>query len=404
MKKVKVIGAGFSGLSLAYHLRRLGLLVEVYERAEDVGGLISTITTPSGLVETAANGFMADADLEEMFSSLKVVFAERKPERRNRFIFWGSPKRWPLTLATTLKLLWTFVRIKFGNRNLLPQPNQTVANWGRLAGGQEFVERMLAPALQGIYAGDVEQLSSSLILGNLLLNAKPVRKGKYRATVAPALGMQHLLAELRNWLQDHGVVFHLQQNFVLKASESDPTVLCTSAWDASEIVREFDAKLSYKLAQCQPLPLVSVTAFFQPKDTDLKGFGCLFPEKQGFHALGVLFNSSIFAGRSDLRSETWIYGGAIRWKDTSYSDAEICEVLQRDRQKLSGQTDKPEHVQITRWPKAIPHYSTTWEQVVADLELRAPLYLHGNYLGNLGLAKIHRQSIALAKSIKESYE
>ena len=42
--------------------------------------------------------------------------------------------------------------------------------------------------------------------------------------------------------------------------------------------------------------LVVVTAFFEPHDGRLRGFGVLFPRSTGVAALGVLFNADIFAG------------------------------------------------------------------------------------------------------------
>ena len=53
--------------------------------------------------------------------------------------------------------------------------------------------------------------------------------------------------------------------------------------------------------------LETVTTFFAPHPEDLHGFGVLFPRGAGIDALGVLFNTSIFANRGSLRSETWIY-------------------------------------------------------------------------------------------------
>ena len=58
MKKIVIIGAGFSGLSLAHELVKLGLKVDVFEKKENVGGLISSPPTEFGFYETGANGFL----------------------------------------------------------------------------------------------------------------------------------------------------------------------------------------------------------------------------------------------------------------------------------------------------------------------------------------------------------
>ena len=68
MKTVKIAGAGFSGLTLAYQLLRQGMQVEIYEKQLYPGGLIKSMHLENGLVETAANAFLADQSIEELFN------------------------------------------------------------------------------------------------------------------------------------------------------------------------------------------------------------------------------------------------------------------------------------------------------------------------------------------------
>src|SRR6266404_5985183 len=105
MKPVIIIGAGFSGLTLAFALRQLGLAVKIVEQSEKAGGLISTKSVEHGLVEAAANALLADEQIEQLFSDLQLDFAAQLPARKRRFIYWKKPRRWPVTFVTTLKLL-----------------------------------------------------------------------------------------------------------------------------------------------------------------------------------------------------------------------------------------------------------------------------------------------------------
>ena len=63
MPTINVVGAGFSGLTTAYFLTKCGFKVRVFEKTDRAGGLIRTIRSAHGLVETAANGLLNSACL-----------------------------------------------------------------------------------------------------------------------------------------------------------------------------------------------------------------------------------------------------------------------------------------------------------------------------------------------------
>lgn len=396
MKTVKITGAGFSGLTLAYQLLRQGMQVEVYEKQPRPGGLIGTLHTPNGLVETAANAFLADQAMEDLLNDLNVPVAEIKPERKNRYIYWTGPKRWPLGALTTAKLTWVMGRARFGKDAVFPKAGESVYDWALRTVNTEFEERLLSPALQGVFAGDSKRLSATLTLGSLLGERAP--KGKLRGSIAPREGMGALLEALAMRIQDLGGKIHYGQEMPWRSDELK--VIATSAWSAAEILKPHLPSLSETLRHCESLALVTTTLFFEKDSSNLRGFGCLFPQSQGFRASGALFNDCIFSNRSNLRSETWIMGGALAPGLIAKTDAEILEIINQDRAKLTGKNSAPLTFNITRWPRAIPHYTVQWEKRLANLEVPKPLYLHGNYLGVLGLSKIYQRSIKLAKRIK----
>ncbi|MGE3760493.1 MAG: NAD(P)/FAD-dependent oxidoreductase [Pseudobdellovibrionaceae bacterium] len=396
MKTVKIAGAGFSGLTLAYQLLRHGMHVEIYEKQSRAGGLIHTQRSADGLIETAANAFLADQAIEDLFADLNVPFAETKSERKNRYIYWKEPRRWPLTTLTTAKLTWVMGRARFGKAAVFPKAGESVFDWALRTVNAEFEERLLSPALQGVFAGDTKRLSATLTLGSLLGERAP--KGKLRGSVAPRDGMGALLDALAKRIQDLGGSIRFGEELPWRSNELK--VLATSAWSAAEIVKPHLPALSETLRHCESLALVTTTIFYENGSSSLRGFGCLFPQSQGFKASGALFNSCIFSNRSSLRSETWIMGGALEPGLIAKSDSEILDMIAQDRAKLTGHVARPISWNITRWPRAIPHYTVQWEKQLAQLEVPKPLYLHGNYLGVLGLSKIYQRSIKLAKRIK----
>lgn len=402
MKSITVVGAGFSGLTLAYYLDRYGFAVTVIEKARRPGGLISTETTEFGLVESAANALLSDASVEKLFTELNLTFAQEVRVRKNRYIYWRQPRRWPVSLWTTLKLIGFTLKARLRVNAVQPRAAESVRHWARRVVGAQFEERLLTPALQGVYAGDTERMSAGLTVAKLL-RRRSSRPGQRRGSVAPMFGMGELMNALHAKLASHGVQFQFGQEFDLPSKPTDPVALCTSAWAAERIVRRHAPALADILKCCESLPLISVTAFFEPHAKDKKGFGCLFPESQGFHALGVLFNECIFAGRSNKRSETWIFGGARHRAVIEWSDSELLVKLADDRSKLTGHAQEPLATKISRWPQALPHYTVEWEKTLAAMPVERPLFLHGNYLGTLGLAEIHQRSIQLAKQLRDFY-
>lgn len=403
MKPITVVGAGFSGLVTAYLLTKAGREVRVVEKKSRAGGLIRTIRTEHGLVETAANGILNSARVEAMCADIGVPLLQTKRDARKRFIFRGKPRQLPLNPLEAL-------RIPFGvtanAMRLRPQPCETISEWGRRVVGKGATDYLLAPALGGIYAGDPERLSASLIFGSAKLPAhlqtyRPA-KAKARGTVAPPQGMQQLIDGLRNCLETRGVEIAFESE--VETNSSDPTIICLSASAASEYLRESAGEVAAQLARVEMLSLLTVTCFFDQEVTQLKGFGCLFPRDQGFRSRGVLFNDSIFEGRGPAHAETWIFGGALDGDIVNLSDDQIRETLLADRERFYGRTRAPLATHVTRWPHALPHYSVDLERTLSQVPAPpANLALVGNYLGRIGLAKILERAAYVGENVVKGW-
>ena len=392
MRTIKVVGAGFSGLVTAYHLVKQGFQVRIYEKCSRAGGLIRTMRTPHGLVETAANGILNSARLEAMCEDIGVSLQATLRDGRKRFIFRGRPRQLPLNLSDIARLL---LHLTLNAKSLRPRPFESIADWGGRVIGPGATNYLLAPALGGIYAGDPNRLSAGLIFGRAALpdhlqTYRPT-KAKLRGTVAPPNGMQELIDALCAYLRNADVEFVF--NHQAEANANEPTIVCLSAPAAAEYLAGAAPALSASLRRIEMLSLVTTTCFFAPEAASLKGFGCLFPRDQGFRARGVLFNDCIFEGRGPARAETWIFGGALDPDVVNLNDDELIKLIARDRERFYGRDDKALECHATRWPKTLPHYSIDLEHVLTTLPAPPPnIGLVGNYLGRIGLAKILERS------------
>lgn len=407
-RRVKVIGAGFSGLVSAYYLLKAGFAVEIFEATSRAGGLINSIDCEWGLVETAANGLLSSVEVESLFEDIGVRPAATLKIAKRRYVFrQGRARRWPLSVSASLRIVAVVFKFLFDRLSVKPEPLESVRAWGNRIMGAEASAYTIETFLQGVYAGDAGKMSASAIFGRFFerhgkrrSNARP----KIRGTVSAEGGMGEVVDRLRRYLQERGVVFYFDARQVLDESTVEPVVVATSAMNASEVLRVVDAERASALARVEMLPLITTTiAYAEPIEPE--GFGCLFPPQEGRRVLGVLMNSFIFAGRSKQGfSETWIMGGALGESKVpgflERSDEEILAIIDEERVKCFSAAGQRIGYRMTRWPKALPHYTLQLER---DLPLisrnRKNVFLIGNYLGQIGLAKILERAASLPQEV-----
>jgi oxygen-dependent protoporphyrinogen oxidase len=417
--RVIIVGGGFSGLTLAYELVKKNISVSVYEK-QRWGGLISTDLRPEMQVESAANGFLNSFAVEDLCKDLGCELQGIQRQGRARFIFRQGLRRWPLGFKSTVILIFKILSILlFKRKQLKPISGESVEDWSLRILNQEALDYLVSPALSGIYAGDVSELSASLILGKMF-ERKPAtnRELQSMGTVAPKLGMGEFIAKLvSHLLKNHVEMRMLGADETIAVLASDKLVFATEPWEVENSLARvsFAADFpqqevgNFKRAfgvfrKLKVVPLIRVTVSFASPKFRIPGFGVLFPKKDQFQTLGVLANSQIFANRGEHYNESWILDG----RNVNLPDAEVLESILSDRERAFGAKDLIFSHKITRWPKAISLYSTTHEKILMDFceELSKnpceQIFVTGNYLGKLGLAKILEQNQELAQQIANS--
>jgi protoporphyrinogen/coproporphyrinogen III oxidase len=405
-RPVTVVGAGFSGLTAAYYLQKADYAVEVIEQAAAPGGLISTKQTPWGLAETAANGALNSVLLEALASDLNVRLAFPGPRAKKRYVFRGHPRRFPLRASELPGLLGFFANFAFNREAVRPREQETIRDWATRVGGDGFARYLVEAATQGIYSGNPERLSASLIVGRFFDKTKTAARPSRRGTVAPERGMGQLIEALHQRLAERNVVFRYGSPFrCAEATPPHPHIIAAGAAASADIVAPASAELTAALRSFDMSAIVTATLFFREKS--LEGFGCLFPPSEKRPVLGVLIPTDIFPNRSrDFVAETWMLGGAAGATTADpaallmSTDEEIVALILRERERAFNKAATPAGHVITRWPRAIPHYTIELERVLPRLLQGAKnIFLHGNYLGQIGLAKILERASALPDEV-----
>lgn len=391
--KVIVYGGGFSGLVTAYYLTKANIKCEVREAATRWGGLIQSPQHTFGIYETAANGMLNSPLVSELFQDLEIPLKPLPKASRRRFIFKKKPSRWPLGLKESFRLVRGLYRAKHRNE-AQPREFETVKEWSERVLSTTIYQDLLAPALQGVYAGDAAQLSASLIIKPILFRKRSSIKPP--GTVVPEAGMGELIARLVSYLARQNV--ELKNACLTRPLKSlqERVVLSVPAPAAADLLQEVAPQVSAGLKNISYLPLVSAQLFFAKDERPLTGFGCLFSRESGIKSLGVVFDHVLFPERVAQSSERWILGGAFCPEAVHWSDEKIVEQILKDRRAL-GTTVQPLDYVLTRWPQALPHYTVELEKTLTELKWPESLALVSNYAGGIGLSQIVERAHALAK-------
>jgi oxygen-dependent protoporphyrinogen oxidase len=383
--KISIIGAGFSGLSLAYFLLKKGFEVEIHEASSAPGGMIQTIQTDRGLVETAATSILLTSDLEEIVKDIKINYITPKKKSRKKYISINhSPKRMPLRFIDLFSLLKGIFNILFNKIKSSPRKGESLADWADRVFNKSIRKKLVSPAMLGIYADSSENLSATLVLKKVF-SAK--KKNKSKGPVNFDGGMASFIKALEKYLLKKGATIHYNSKVSLINKPKNPYVIATSFKQATDLNLELP-----KL----PLKSMSTATLFFDGSPPLEGFGTLFPIEEGLNSQGVLFNTSMFEKRTNTGySETWILS-----EKTKFSDEQLLELILKDRSQVFKSTERPKDFILHHWQDAFPLYGLELESLLStERQLPKSVYLTGNYLGSLGLSGIIEQNNRLSQEM-----
>ncbi|MDX9709704.1 MAG: protoporphyrinogen oxidase [Trichloromonas sp.] len=447
MTRVAIIGAGISGLSVAYAIeqeaRAEGLEVStvVLEKKERTGGKVLSIREEGFLCEWGPNGFL---DSKPMTLELcdKLGIRERllrsDDNARKRFIYSGAelhrlPENGPSFLKSKL-ISWPG-KVRLAGELLVPaatsDSDETLADFGRRRLGAEALDKLIAPMVSGIFAGDPETMSlkscfpriyqlereyGGLLKAMVKMARKKREERKAGKVVASAAGPGGVLTSFTGGIQEltdrtaaalageirtgAGVVAIVKKadGFELKLADggsidADIVVSAAPAHALAGMVEELDGGMSAILREIPYAPM-NVVCFGYEREKiarDLDGFGYLIPKKEGKSILGTLWDSSIFpnrapAGKVLLRS---MMGGAANPNAIALSEEEVKSRVMADLKEIMGITAAPDFVRIFRHEQAIPQYTVGHGRRLAALDERLAacpgLVFTGNSFYGVGL-------------------
>src|SRR5207248_2057990 len=167
MPDVVVIGAGISGLSCAWSLKKLGIDAVVLEAGSRPGGVIRTERINGYQIESGPNSIQSAPAALRLVDEIGLWDELLAPApNAPRFVYWDRKLRkfpfGPLTTSGILRLMREpFVRSKSSQ-------DESVRDFFRRRLGPQAHDRLVAPALTGIYAGDTSKLSMAAVFPKII--------------------------------------------------------------------------------------------------------------------------------------------------------------------------------------------------------------------------------------------
>jgi protoporphyrinogen oxidase len=403
-----ILGAGFAGLSAAFWLKQAGHHdFRILEASNRAGGLLGSSQNPFS--EYAANGMLWSAHLARMCQELGLDLHSPKATAKARYIFdSGVLKRRPVSILRMISLLPSFFRSYPVGDNLQDLSQRVL--------GAGISEKLVEPALGGIYAARLNELSPKALfaeaisndrfyprrlLGHMRRNQKEQwqlaqKEGlgiaRKRGTHGFAGGMQELVDALAHYLEDH-IDYNQAAEQNLDLLQDKNVLCCVPAHQTAQFIPS--QKLNELLSQVEYLPMISCTVHISSSQfaSTLEGFGCLHPRTSFQNSMGILFNHSIFEGRSDDGELS--FTGIFRDFDQSLmhgDDESIVALLLEDLSRIfSSRTAlDASRFKVHRWPRGIPRYSAQlynlWGELHRGLVSDLPTWnLFGNYTGFISL-------------------
>lgn len=440
-----VVGAGISGLSLAWHLQQRGARVRIVEARDQAGGTLRSVHIHGYLIEEGPNSTLDnDPEIGRLIRGcgLEGERIEADPAAQRRYVVKGGrlvalPGS-PLDFART-GLFSTRAKLRLLGEVFIRrgQGEESIADFVRRRLGPEFLDWAIDPFISGVYAGDPGRLSvqaatpkiyaleaqhGSLIRGaaaRLFLKHQlsgPAPRGRL---ISFRKGMQALPERLAAALGDRlslsspiTGVDRLDGRWRVRpegsaALETRRLVLAVPAYVAAALLGPTDPGLAQELEAIHYPPVASVALGLRRDQVDhpLDGFGCLIPRREGIETLGAIFSSTLFPGRAPEGTVllTCFIGGARNPAIRGWSEPELVERVIADLRPLLRISGAPQLARVTRWDRAIPQYELghleRLARIDARLEALPGLHLRANWRDGISVGDCISNSAELAAAL-----
>lgn len=417
MKKILILGAGISGLSLAWFLKKRhgnNIEITILEKSSRVGGWIQTRNQQGYLFELGPHSCRPQGPGEStlhLIESLnlqdQVITPDSAAKRR---YLWMDHHLQPLPnnlismftsplMRGLLPSLWKDLRTSRSS-----EEDEDIHSFFTRRFGEHIANQFIDPLVTGIYAGDPKKLSIKSCFplwhtweqqsGSVLWGWLKSRKSRKNSSAfvrslskAPFFSLKNGMETLPQELEKHlSGCIHKDSEVVSMNFASDFIGVDTAdgrQWEADHVYSTLPARALANLLkphrpeiyeQLNNIPSAStaiVSLGYNQQVLNERGFGYLIPSHAQQEILGMIWDSSIFPQQNKSSNETRLtvmLGGMLQPEVCQLSDSEIVVKALSAGAKHLGIGVLPEAMHVSRATEAIPQYFVGHSRTVERVE------------------------------------
>lgn len=446
MDNVVVIGAGITGLTCAFQLKRRGANVTVLECQNRIGGQINSQHIGDFIFESGPNtGVVKHPEVAELFEQLNgACELETALESSKRRLIWKGDKfhALPSSLASALKtpLFKWYDKIRILGEPWRKKGNDPYESIGSLAErrlGKSYVEYAVDPFLSGVYAGDpyklparlalpklynLEQDYGSFIRGAIAKAKLPKTERDRKATkkvfsarggfsnlvnaLVDAIGQEHFITsalDIKIMPEGDGWQITFNKDGEQRQINASKVVTTCGAYSLPSLLPFIEKETMDDLSNLYYAPVVQVGVGIKDcGDNQWLAFGGLVPSKEKKQVLGILFPSACFEGRCPKPGATMAYfiGGRRHPEMLNKTDEEFVNLVNETLNDMLkyDKNKKADEIRVFRHEHAIPQYEASSDARLAAVEKVQAQYPTLRIAGNL------RDGIGIGDRIKQGFD
>ncbi|MFQ5796146.1 MAG: protoporphyrinogen oxidase [Candidatus Bipolaricaulia bacterium] len=461
--RVAIVGGGISGLATAYFLERQAEQAQapvesvLIESDHRLGGKVLTERVEGFVIEGGPDAFLVrkpwalqlcqEIGLGDRLIGTRETYRTTYVLHRDRLV--KLPKGMMLVVPTRIspvlrsRLFSLRGKLRMGLDLLIPPRreagDESLAAFVRRRLGREALDRVAEPLMAGIYAGDVDRLSTNATFpqlraletehGNLISGVLANRRGQQAnssqnrsafMTLRGGLGelVDTLVSRLkRTSLVTGRRVLSIRRGDSTRPYElqldddtrllADAIVVATPAHVAANLLEDIDLQAAELLSTIPYVSTATVSLAFERSGFhhSLDGYGFIVPRTANRRIIACSWTSSKFPHRAPQEHVLLrcFLGGAGREEWVGLDDGALANVVREELEQIMGMTEAPVLTRIYRWEKSMPQYLVGHLDRIDTLEKRlAPgLFLTGAAYRGVGLPDcIHQGALTAERTLE----